>query len=122
VVVSADPEGLRQILMNLYDNAWKFSPPGGEVATAWTTDPGRGILEITVTNQGPPIPAEDLTRVFQRFFRSSRTQAEHQGTGLGLAIVQSLVDLHQGSIRAFNPAAGGAAFVLELPLSSPPSA
>jgi signal transduction histidine kinase len=116
VIVPADPEGLRQILMNLYDNAWKFSPPGGEVSTRWRTDPGQRRLEITVRNQGPPIPGEDLPRVFQRFFRTSQSPGENHGTGLGLAIVRSLVELHGGSIRATNPSEGGAAFEIELPL------
>jgi signal transduction histidine kinase len=115
--VPADPDGLGQILMNLYDNAWKFSPVGGTVLTTWGAQPTRGVAEIRVQNQGPPVPEEDLTRIFQRFYRGTASPEVPQGTGLGLAIVRSLTELHHGSVRAENREGGGVVFILELPLA-----
>lgn len=114
-VVEADPEGFRQVLMNLYDNAWKFSPPGGRLSTRWETV--GDAVRIVVSNQGPPIPEEDLERIFRRFYRSPEAP-DGPGAGLGLSVVRSLVGLHGGTIRAFNPPEGGAAFEILWPYAS----
>ena len=110
-VVQADAEGLRQILTNLYDNCWKFSPVGSPIVTSWR--PLDSWVEVVVSNQGPPIPDDDLEKIFKRFYRSAAVDPP-SGSGLGLSIVRSLVELHGGSVRAFNPPGGGAAFAFTL--------
>lgn len=114
VVVEADPEGFRQVMMNLYDNAWKFCPPGALVSTRWRAD-AEGVT-LVVANQGAPIAEEDLERIFKRFYRSRNETVP--GAGLGLSIVRSLVGLHGGRVRAYNPPEGGAAFELFWPYGS----
>lgn len=114
VTVAADPEGLRQAMTNLFDNAWKFSPAGGLLSVRWEALPAVHEVRIVVSNQGPPIPEADLERIFRRFYRSTSPEAG-TGAGLGLAIVRSLINLHGGTVRAFNPPEGGAAFEILLP-------
>jgi len=120
LTLEADPEGLRQILTNLYDNAWKFAPPGTPILTRWEVGADQDLVRIIVSNQGPPIVEEDLERIFKRFFRSASGN-DSPGSGLGLSIVRSLVELHGGTVKAENPPEGGAAFVIELPYESPTS-
>ncbi len=115
LTVEADPEALRQILTNLYDNSWKFAPAGTIIVTK--LEAGAGQAFVTVSNAGPPILDEDLERIFKRFFRSA-SAVPQPGSGLGLSIVKSLVELHGGKVRAFNPPEGGAAFVFSLPYAS----
>jgi signal transduction histidine kinase len=71
---------------------------------------------ITVSDKGPGIPPEDLSRVFERFYRVDKSRARDPGgTGLGLSIVKHLVELHGGEVRAENRAEGGARFTITLP-------
>jgi len=114
VTVEADPEALRQILTNLFDNAWKFSPQGGVISVTWVVVQSHRI-RITVANQGPPVVESDLERIFRRFYRSPQGSQTLPGSGLGLSIVRSLVELHGGTIRAVNPEHGGAAFEIDWP-------
>lgn len=118
LVLDADPEALRQILTNLFDNAWKYAPRGTEILTRWEITQEKRAVTIVVSNQGPPVPEEDLEKIFKRFFRSVYPEPRGAGAGLGLSIVKSLVELHGGTVRAFNPPEGGAAFAFELPYGS----
>ena len=78
--------------------------------------PAGDQIAITVSDEGPGIPEEDLSRVFERFYRVDKSRARDPGgTGLGLAIVKHLVELHGGTVRAENRPEGGARFVLLLP-------
>ena len=70
---------------------------------------------LTVADSGPGIPPEDLTRVFERFYRVDKSRARPGGTGLGLAIVRHLVELHCGTVSAANRPGGGAMFTVRLP-------
>ncbi|MEI8094398.1 MAG: HAMP domain-containing sensor histidine kinase [Spirochaetales bacterium] len=116
VVVAADREALRQVFLNLYDNACKFATQGGRLTTSWAQVGAE--VTIVVTNDGPSIPEAELELVFRRFFRSGTVDQDHPGSGLGLSIVRSLVHLHGGSIRAYTPAQGGAAFEMRWPVAS----
>jgi two-component system phosphate regulon sensor histidine kinase PhoR len=111
--VSADPAKLHDIVRNLVENAVNYSPDDAEIQlTAARQD---GQFTITVTDSGPGIPAEDLARVFERFYRVDKSRSRPGGTGLGLAIVRHLVDLHGGTATAANRPEGGAEFTVKLP-------
>jgi len=109
--VSIDPARIGQALLNLLDNAVKHSPEGGRLVFRLYRRDGRAGLDLV--NFGPRLTAGSEERIFQRFFRESETP----GFGLGLPIARAAVELHGGSLTAFTPEAGGAAFRLELPLA-----
>jgi two-component system phosphate regulon sensor histidine kinase PhoR len=111
--IRADPAKLHDALRNLVANAITYSPEGSRVGIDVTSDAGR--VTIAVSDEGPGIPDEDLTRVFERFYRVDKSRARDPGgTGLGLAIVKHLVELHGGSVRVENRPEGGARFVITL--------
>ena len=115
VVVEADADLLRRLYLNLLGNAVKFSPVGG-VVRARVTPRGEDWVG-TVEDQGPGIPAEDLPRVFERFFRGRQASDRPvDGTGLGLAIARGIVELHGGRIWAESQPTGGSRFCFTLPL------
>ena len=97
--VLADHDRLEQVLINLVDNAVKFSKPGGHVTvTAGTVEDG--MVEVSVADTGVGIPAADLPRITERFYRVDRARSrELGGTGLGLAIVKHLVMAHGGALH-----------------------
>jgi two-component system sensor histidine kinase MprB len=103
--VYGDGGGLERAVLNLLDNAAKWSPPGGRVAIRLTqVDPVHA--ELVVSDQGPGIPPEERRLVFERFFRSATARAM-PGSGLGLAIVQQVVIKHGGSRRVDDAVPGG---------------
>ena len=110
--VEGDPAKLHDIVRNLVENAVNYSPDGAEVRL--TTARDNGTYRITVADSGPGIPTEDLTRVFERFYRVDKSRSR-PGTGLGLAIVKHLVELHGGQAVAANRPEGGALFTVRLP-------
>ena len=107
-----DPGKLHDILRNLVENAVHYSTEDTEIALAARR---HDALAITVSDSGPGIPDEDLTRVFERFYRVDKSRARPGGTGLGLAIVKHLVELHGGTVRAANRPTGGAVFTVTIP-------
>jgi two-component system phosphate regulon sensor histidine kinase PhoR len=112
--VRADPAKLHDALRNLVANAITYSPEGSSIRIDVTSAGGR--VTIAVSDDGPGIPDEDLTRVFERFYRVDKSRARDPGgTGLGLAIVKHLVELHRGRVHAENRREGGARFVISLP-------
>ena len=111
----ADPERLRQVLANLIDNAIKYGKQGGIVSLRGR-DAGGGMVEISVRDDGPGIPPEALSRVFERFYRVDKARSREQGgTGLGLAIVKNVVQAHGGDVRVESAAGRGTEFFLTLP-------
>jgi PAS domain S-box-containing protein len=114
LAVLVDPDDLPHVFGNLLDNAVKFSPRDGAVFVSGRAEGGEGILSVRDTGGG--IAPEDLTRVFERFYRCART-ARTKGTGLGLAIVQGIVKANRGRVFAENDPAGGAVFRVALPLA-----
>jgi two-component system, OmpR family, phosphate regulon sensor histidine kinase PhoR len=97
--VLADRDRLVQILINLVDNAIKYTPEGGRV-TVRVEEPVQGHIEIDVVDTGIGIPPADLPRITERFYRVDKARSrELGGTGLGLAIVKHLVFAHNGLLR-----------------------
>jgi two-component system phosphate regulon sensor histidine kinase PhoR len=110
----ADAAKLHDIVRNLVENAVNYSPDGTDIQVVVT--PADGRVRLEVLDAGPGIPQDDLTRVFERFYRvdKSRARPGAGGTGLGLAIVKHLVEVHGGDVRAENRPEGGARFVVVL--------
>ena len=112
--VRADPAKLHDALRNLVVNAITYSPEGSTIRIDVASAGGR--VTIAVSDEGPGIPDEDLTRVFERFYRVDKSRARDPGgTGLGLAIVKHLVELQRGRVHAENRPGGGARFLITLP-------
>jgi signal transduction histidine kinase len=132
----ADPERLRQVFINLVDNALKFTPSGGSVTMTarlvegGTDDdddgdgrallaPARQEIEVRVADTGMGIPPRERSRVFDPFYQvDSSSTREFGGTGLGLSIVKRLVEAHQGTIRIEGNEPSGAIFIVRLPTAS----
>jgi two-component system sensor histidine kinase MprB len=109
------PVSLERAVLNLLDNAAKWSPPGGVVRV--TVEVEDHVARITVIDEGPGIPEQDLPHVFERFYRADSARSL-PGSGLGLAIVEQIVLLHGGTVRAARAATGGALVAINLPLHS----
>jgi len=119
--VKADHDRLAQILINLVDNAVKYTPRGGTVRIR-ATETGRGMVEVSVEDTGIGIPAADLPRITERFYRVDKARSrELGGTGLGLAIVKHLVLAHGGELRIESELERGTTVRFTLPASEPPA-
>jgi two-component system sensor histidine kinase KdpD len=108
---------IEQALVNLLQNAAKFSPPGSriEVRVERCSPPGKNAeLRVSIVDEGPGIPEGDLERVFEKFYRAE-SAGRVGGTGLGLSIARGMVEAHGGRIWAANRAEGGAVFTLSIP-------
>src|SRR6185295_18874675 len=114
-MVEADPDLMKQVLVNLINNAAKFSREGTPITIHAL--PVGDRMHIVVEDRGMGFPTDKLSRVFERFYRVEEGGAERVGgSGLGLAIVKSVVELHGGTIRVESELGQGSRFVLELPL------
>jgi two-component system phosphate regulon sensor histidine kinase PhoR len=115
-VLVADPAKLHDVLRNLVENAVNYTPEEGliEVQARIVGDE----YQITVSDTGPGLAEQDLTRVFERFYRVDKSRARPGGTGLGLAIVKHLIQVMGGSVVAANAPEGGAVFTVRLPVRS----
>ena len=110
---AADVDRFDQVVRNLLTNAVKFSPAGREISLRLSDADGQVVL--TVADQGPGIPADELEAVFDKFAQSSLTKTAAGGTGLGLAICREIVEAHGGTIAAANRPGGGAQFTVHWP-------
>jgi signal transduction histidine kinase len=113
--VTLDIDKIKRVLRNLLNNAIKFSPEGGTIDVAVCRV--ASSVRVSVRDQGPGIPQDELEAVFDKFIQSSKTKTGAGGTGLGLAICQEIVAAHKGRIWAENRPEGGAVFLFEIPLS-----
>ena len=113
VTVWGSRVGLKQVLLNLGDNAVKYTPTGGRITIALESSDREATF--TVSDTGIGIPAESLPRVFDRFYRAAGAGSPTDGTGLGLAIVKRIVEVHGGSIRVASTPGRGATFTVRLP-------
>jgi two-component system phosphate regulon sensor histidine kinase PhoR len=111
--VRADPAKLHDALRNLVANAITYAPEQSTIRIDAARTAAR--VAITVSDEGPGIPEEDLSRVFERFYRVDKSRARDPGgTGLGLAIVKHLIELHGGTVRAENGPERGARFTITI--------
>jgi two-component system phosphate regulon sensor histidine kinase PhoR len=116
----ADSDRLAQIMINLVDNAVKYTPAGGTVRIR-AMEAAEGMIEIAVTDTGVGIPAADLPRVTERFYRVDKARSrELGGTGLGLAIVKHLVLAHGGELKIDSELGKGTTVRFTLPVSAVP--
>ncbi len=114
--VEADAALLHQAIYNLVENALKYTPPGGRVILRTVSGPETITFEVSDTGIG--IPAEDLPRLFEKFYRGSQREARAQhGSGLGLAIVHSIAGQHGGRVWVDSEPGKGSTFHLEIPLA-----
>jgi signal transduction histidine kinase len=138
--IVGDGDRLAQVFTNLVDNAIRHTPPGGQVVVGATivqnlprprTARSRQLLEndtsarsergdfveVSISDTGAGIAADDLTRIFERFYQVDKSRSRGQGTGLGLAIIKEIVDAHSGHIRAESEGGEGTKFVVLLPVT-----
>jgi heavy metal sensor kinase len=116
VHVMGDRARLKQVVVNLLDNAFKYTPPGGSVRLRVYRDAGQGVLEVADTGMG--IPPEAVPLVFERFFRVDRERSAGEGgAGLGLAIVRSICAAHGGRVDVESVVGSGSRFRMILPLA-----
>jgi signal transduction histidine kinase/DNA-binding response OmpR family regulator len=144
ITLYIDPRKMEDVMSNLLVNAFKFTPPGGKITVtinkSFCGEPGDGFLEknppmlhgaegknifpegyveISVSDTGHGIPAEQLVHIFDRFYQADATYEYHEkGSGIGLALSKELVELHHGTIEARSREGEGSAFIIRLPLGS----
>jgi heavy metal sensor kinase len=113
LIVPGDRRCLQRALANLLDNAIKFTQQDGEVEVSAFAE-NRSII-VTITDNGPGIPADDLSRIYDRFFRGDQSRSS-PGNGLGLSLVQSIIHAHGGEISVRNVANQGTRAKLSIPI------
>lgn len=111
-VIQVDAQRLQQVLINLIHNAVKFTRPGGEVVLC--AEPGPGKIRFSVRDTGVGIPAEEVSRIFERFYRVDKSRTG-RGTGLGLSIAKHIVEAHRGKIWAESVQGRGSTFFFSIP-------
>ncbi|MDQ6694242.1 MAG: HAMP domain-containing histidine kinase [Chloroflexota bacterium] len=116
VMVQAEPDRLKQVILNLVDNALRYTPADGEISLLSSHDSSTGTARLEVQDTGPGIAPADLPHIFDRFYRGDPSRARSSGnTGLGLAIVRAIVLAHGGTIEVQSPPGSGAHFTVALP-------
>ncbi len=117
-LIEADSDMMAQVFLNLLENAVKYTPAMGGVSIAGRFEATKVI--ITVSDTGPGIPAKDLPRIFERFYRVEKARSRQAGgTGLGLAIVKHIIERHHGQISVDSRLQQGTTFLITLPITQP---
>jgi signal transduction histidine kinase/DNA-binding response OmpR family regulator len=111
--VLGNPVRLRQVFINLVDNAIKYTPEGGQIEVSVHEEGGHAV--VRVADDGIGIPLDDQPHIFDKFYRASGVSSEYEGTGLGLSIVKSIVEMHGGRIWVESRPGEGTAFIVMLP-------
>ena len=118
VIVLGDDDRLKQLFINLVENAIKYTPVGGDVKLSLSKKAGWAYFEVTDTGIG--IPPENLPHIFDRFYRVDKARARsHGGSGLGLSIAKWIATAHGGAIRVKSQPGEGATFTVTLPVYEP---
>jgi two-component system sensor histidine kinase KdpD len=115
----AEPVLIEQVLLNLLENALRYTPPDSTIEIA--AQIGDGIVKIGVTDTGPGISEGEREKVFEKFYRGSRASKSDGGVGLGLTICRAIVEAHGGKIAIRERPGGGAIVEFTLPTALPPS-
>jgi two-component system, OmpR family, phosphate regulon sensor histidine kinase PhoR len=119
VAVRGDRAQLGLLLSNLIDNALRYTPAKGTVCVRLDATESRAVLQVADTGEG--IPAAELPRIFERFYRVDKARARQTGgTGLGLAIVRHVAEAHGGTVRVDSELSRGSTFTVTLPVAGPP--
>jgi two-component system, OmpR family, phosphate regulon sensor histidine kinase PhoR len=119
VSMRGDRAQLGLLLSNLLDNALRHTPATGTVCVRLDAAEGRAVIQVADTGEG--IPAGELSRVFERFYRVDKARARQTGgTGLGLAIVRHVAEAHGGTVRVDSELGRGSTFTVTLPMAGPP--
>ena len=112
--IRADARKVKQVLLNLLSNAIKFTPEGGRIEVRARA--ANGHIEVSVTDTGIGIAAEDQQAVFQEFRQVGKAEKKAEGTGLGLALCRKFVELHGGRISVESELGRGSTFTFSLPM------
>jgi signal transduction histidine kinase len=112
VIASADAVRFGQVVNNLLDNALKYTPAGGSIVLALRGEAGSAVL--TVTDNGPGVPAAEREVIFRRLYRGDASRSQ-RGLGLGLSMVKAIVEAHGGTVEVGDAPGGGARFTVRLP-------
>jgi two-component system, OmpR family, sensor histidine kinase KdpD len=116
-MVKVDSRLLAEVIVNLVDNAAKYSPQDSQIIIRGEIE--GSTLTFSVKDQGPGIPPNELSRVFDKFYRgTSRSIKGKDGTGMGLAISRGIIEEHGGRIWAESPPGSGATFAFRLPVET----
>ena len=113
IEIRGDEDRLKGAVLNLVDNAIKYSSAGGTVTITLSND--KRSVSVSVRDEGDGIAAEDQDKIFERFHRSESKRSRHDGNGLGLAIVRRIVELHNGTIAVVSQLGKGSTFTIEFP-------
>ena len=115
IEVTANRDQIEQVLVNLVDNAIKYTPSGGKITV--TTDTSGGMASVHVKDTGIGILSQDVPRLFERFYRVDKARSRQSGgTGLGLSIVKHIVEMHGGSVDVQSEYGRGSTFTFSLPI------
>jgi two-component system phosphate regulon sensor histidine kinase PhoR len=125
-LVAADSKQITRVLVNLVHNAVKFTPSGGTIVIGTALQPDQLTQRFFVSDTGVGIQAEELSRIFERFYKTDRARSKASfigpgggGTGLGLAIARNVVETHGGRITAESTVGQGSVFTFTLPVAVP---
>jgi signal transduction histidine kinase len=113
VAVMGNQDQLRQVMINLLENALKFTPKDGHIDVAFET--AENEVRLTITDTGIGIPSEDLPHLFERFHRG-RNASHYAGNGLGLAIVKAIVTAHRGTVSVQSELRQGTQMIVSIPI------
>ncbi|MHB9095030.1 MAG: sensor histidine kinase, partial [Eubacteriales bacterium] len=116
IVVQANHDRVEQVMSNLLDNAVRYSPAGGNITVSVVEH--LGMVEVTVVDEGEGIPAEELSLIWERFYKVDKARSrETGGTGLGLAIVRQIIESLGGEVKAASEVGRGTKIGFLLPVS-----
>ncbi|MNP57137.1 Alkaline phosphatase synthesis sensor protein PhoR [compost metagenome] len=114
VEITADEDLMSQVWLNLLHNAIKFTPAGGRISVAVTRE--GGFAAVRVSDNGPGIAEEDLSRIFERFYKADKSRTRSGGgSGLGLSIAHKILEMHGGTIAAASRPGEGTVFTVRIP-------
>ena len=109
-----DPFRIQQVFDNLIENGFRYAPDFTLLAVSVRYDDANDLIQCTVADDGPGIPAKDAPHVFERFYRVDSSRTGHIGLGIGLTLVKSIIEKHQGTIQLKNSDIG-TTFIITLP-------